>query len=108
MTYSVRGEMGKITFMRDPGQEHDFRVSDKVEVFCDHEINEDRIRDWLRGIIVQIDNKMIAVQFQSNIYLTDGWMVPDRILWFPINSENLRPLPGRKTRKKKEEEIPEY
>jgi len=100
--------MGQISYMRDPGQEHDFAVSDKVEVYCDHEIDEDRIRGWLKGIIVQIDNKMIAVQFQSNVYLTDGWMVPDRILWYPIKSEHIRPMPGKKSRKKKEKELPDY
>lgn len=101
------GRMGRISYMRDPGVEHTFEVSDKVEVYCDHEIDNDRTRGWLKGIIVQIDNKLVAVQFQSNVYLTDGWMVPDRILWYPINSEHIRPLPGKKS-KKKEREIPDY
>lgn len=100
--------MGQISYMRDPGQEHDFSVSDKVEVYCDHEVKENRTRGWLKGIIVQIDNKMIAVQFQSNVFLTDGWMVPDRILWYPINSEHIRPVPGRKTKKRPEKELPDY
>jgi len=99
--------MGQISYMRDPDQELDYEVSDTVEVFCDHEKNKDRTRGWLRGIIVQIDNKLVAVQFQSNVYLTDGWMVPDRILWYPINSKHLRPMPGKKA-KKKEKEIPDY
>jgi hypothetical protein len=101
------GRMGQISYMRDPDLESTFEVSDKVEVFCDHEKENDRTRGWLKGIIVQIDNKMIAVQFQSNVYLTDGWMVPDRILWYPVNSEHIRPLPGKKS-KKKEKEIPDY
>ena len=101
------GRMGQISYMRDPGVEHDFEVSDHVEVYCDHEIDNDRTRGWLKGIIVQIDNKLVAVQFQSNVYLTDGWMVPDRILWYPINSEHIRPLPGKKS-KKKERDIPDY
>ena len=101
------GRMGQISYMRDPGLEHTFEVSDKVEVYCDHEIDNDRTRGWLKGIIVQIDNKLVAVQFQSNVYLTDGWMVPDRILWYPINSEHIRPFPGKKP-KKKERDIPDY
>ena len=101
------GRMGQISYMRDPGVEHTYEVSDKVEVYCDHEIDNDRTRGWLKGIIVQIDNKLVAVQFQSNVFLTDGWMVPDRILWYPINSKHIRPVPGRKS-KKRERDIPDY
>ena len=101
------GRMGQISYMRDPDLDHSFEVGDTVEVYCDHEKDKDRTRGWLKGMIVQIDNKMIAVQFRSNVFLTDGWMVPDRILWYPVNSEHIRPLPGKKT-KKKEKEIPDY
>lgn len=100
------GRMGQISYMRDPDLEHSFEVGDSVEVYCDHEKDKDRTRGWLKGIIVQIDNKMIAVQFRSNVFLTDGWMVPDRILWYPVNSEHIRPTPGKK--QKKEKEIPDY
>ena len=72
-----------------------------------YEKDKDRTRGWLKGIIVQIDNKMIAVQFRSNVFLTDGWMVPDRILWYPVNSQHIRPMPGKKS-KKKEKELPDY
>ena len=34
---------------------------------------------------------MIAVQFRANVYLTDGWMVPDHILWYPLTSPSVRP-----------------
>ena len=101
------GRMGQISYMRDPDLEENYAVSDKVEVYCDHEVNGERTRGWLKGIIVQIDNKMIAVQFQSNVFLTDGWMVPDRILWYPVNSKHIRPLPGKKS-KKKTIDIPDY
>jgi hypothetical protein len=33
---------------------------------------------------------MLAVQFQDNVYLTDGWMVPDHVLWCPKTSNNIR------------------
>ena len=49
-----------------------------------------RIRGWLKGIVVQVDAKMVAVQFRSNVFLTDGWMVPDHILWYPVNSPHIR------------------
>ena len=96
-------------FMRAPGMGHDFQVGDTVEVYCDHEKNRDRVRGWIGGIVVQVDNKMVAVQFRSNVFLTDGWMVPDRILWYPLASEHIRPLAsGKKSAKKEEKVIPDY
>ena len=80
----------QISYMRPPGIEHAFDVGDTVEVFCDHEKNSERVRGWVKGIVVQVDNKMAAVQFRSNVFLTDGWMVPDRILWYPVTSEQIR------------------
>ena len=95
-----------VSFMRAPFIEHIFEVGETVEVYCDHEKNKDRIRGWIKGIVVQVDNKMVAVQFRSNVFLTDGWMVPDKILWYPLTSEHLRPLgSGRKAGRK---EILEY
>jgi len=96
----------QFTYMRAPGIEHDFQVGDTVEVYCDHEKNRDRVRGWIRGIVVQVDNKMVAVQFRSNVFLTDGWMVPDRILWYPLNSEHIRPV--AKKSGKREKAIPDY
>lgn len=87
-----------LSYMRMPEEEHNYRVGERVEVYCDHDQNEKRVRDWLKGIVVQVDSKMVAVQFQTNVYLTDGWMVPDRILWYPLNSEHIRPT--RRRRKK--------
>lgn len=100
------GRIGsQISYMKAPGAEHAFDVGDTVEVFCDHERNNDRVRGWIKGIVVQVDNKMVAVQFRSNVFLTDGWMVPDRILWYPLNSVHIRPAAGRKSARK---EIPAY
>lgn len=90
----------KFAFMRSPGIEHLFDVGDKVEVYCDHEKNNDRVRGWLRGIVVQVDIKLVAVQFRSNIFLTDGWMIPDRILWFSQNSEHIRHVQRRSSSSK--------
>jgi hypothetical protein len=77
-------------FMKEPIPENNFDVGNVVEVYCDHEKNGERIRGWIKGIVVQVDAKMVAVQFRTNVYLTDGWMVPDHILWFPQNSRHLR------------------
>jgi len=95
-------------YMKAPGLAHDFQVGDTVEVYCDHEKNKERVRGWIRGIVVQVDNKMVAVQFRSNVFLTDGWMVPDRILWYPLNSEHIRPVAKAKKSAKREKAIPDY
>lgn len=100
--------VNQFAFMKAPGFEHAFEVGDTVEVFCDHEKNRERIRGWVKGIVVQVDHKMVAVQFRSNVYLTDGWMVPDRILWYPVNSEHIRPVAGKKPLKEKKDFIPDY
>ena len=104
------GRMGQISYMRDPDLEQYFAVGDKVEVYCDHEDDKgkDRIRGWIKGIVVQIDNnKMIAVQFRINVFLTDGWMVPDRILWYPVTSKHIRHT-GRKATAAAKRELPDY
>lgn len=93
-------------YMKAPGIAHDFEVGDTVEVYCDHEKNKERVRGWIRGIVVQVDNKMVAVQFRSNVFLTDGWMVPDRILWYPLNSEHIRSV--AKKSGKREKALPDY
>jgi hypothetical protein len=95
-------------YMRAPGVEHVFEVGDTVEVFCDHEKNNDRIRGWIKGIVVQVDNKMVAVQFRSNVFLTDGWMVPDRILWYPLTSDQIRATGAKKAAAAKKDFIPDY
>jgi hypothetical protein len=82
--------MAQIPFMKPPEHEFQYEVGDPVEVFCDHEKNGERFRGWLRGIVVQVDPKMVAVQFRTNVFLTDGWMVPDHILWYPQKSPHIR------------------
>ena len=91
--------MSELYFSTAPDREEPFRVGDMVEVYCDHDYNGERVRDWLEGTIVQVDPKMVAVQFQENVYLTDGWMVPDHVLWCPKGSNNIR-KPMRRRRKR--------
>jgi hypothetical protein len=84
-------------YMRAPGADTGFDVGDSVEVFCDHELNGERVRGWVKGVVVQVDNKLVAVQFRSNVFLTDGWMVPDRILWYSLSSDQIRGTgPGKR------------
>ena len=82
--------MANIPFMRAPDLRVTYEVGDGVEAFCDHVKGEQRIKGWLKGTVVQIDTKLIAVQFKTNVYLTDGWMVPDHILWYPELSTQIR------------------
>lgn len=82
--------MSPVPFIRPPDLEDSYHVGDTVEAFCDHEEGDQRIKGWLKGTVVQIDGKLVAVQFQSEVYLTDGWMVPDHILWYPHLSPQLK------------------
>ena len=82
--------MATIPFMRPPDLKDTFRVGDIVETFCDHVKGDQRIKGWLKGTVVQIDGKLIAVQFKSVVYLTGGWMIPDHILWYPERSSQIR------------------
>lgn len=90
--------MPGLYFTSAPNQDELFQVGDQIEVYCDHEVGGDRVRDWLIGTVVQVDPKMIAVQFQDNVYLTDGWMVPDHVLWCQKDSVNIRKVMKRRKR----------
>jgi hypothetical protein len=94
--------LAELKFTSAPDRDGTFAVGDRVEVHCDHEDeNQDRVRDWLEGVIVQVDPKIVAVQFREKVYLTDGWMVPDHVLWCPHNSVNIRHAKKRKRRPRK-------
>jgi hypothetical protein len=86
-------------FTDAPDRDDVYKVGDRVEVYCDHDENEERVRGWLLGTVVQVDLKMLAIQFKENVYLTDGWMVPDHVLWCPKDSQNIR-RPFRRRRKR--------
>lgn len=89
-------------FTSPPQDKYNYQVGDKVEVKCDHDDAEgNRVHGWIAGIVAQVDPKMVAIQFQQNVYLTNGWMVPDRVLWCPKDSDNLRMYTGDARRKKR-------
>lgn len=81
---------------------HRFEVGDVVDVLCDHNRDDNRVRDWLQGVVVQADYKMVAVQFTEDVYLTDGWMVPDRVLWCQQGSDVIRASTTRRRRRQAE------
>ncbi|MEJ2012212.1 MAG: hypothetical protein P8X64_08310 [Anaerolineales bacterium] len=84
----------------EPIKAQEYSVGDAVEVFCDHNNDEgNRVRDWLQGVVVQADEKMVAVQFTQDVYLTDGWMVPDRVLWTQQTSDTIRPSERKRRRR---------
>jgi len=83
----------------DPAVDQRFRAGELVDVFCDHNRMGERVRDWLQGVVVQADRKMVAIQFVDDVYLTDGWMVPDRVLWCQQSGTNIRPSTRRRARK---------
>ena len=82
--------MTDLKFTSAPSGEEIYQVGEPVEIYCDHERSGERVRDWLVGTVVQVDPKMVAIQFQENVYLTDGWMVPDHVLWCPKTSNHMR------------------
>jgi hypothetical protein len=96
---SQEANLSDVYFTNAPDQREAFKVGDRVDVYCDHENEQGvRVRDWLVGTVVQVDPKMLAIQFEENVYLTDGWMVPDHVLWCPKNSSNIRPSKTRRRR----------
>jgi hypothetical protein len=82
-----------------PAIDQRFRVGELVDVLCDHTRDGERVRDWLQGVVVQADRKMLAIQFVDDVYLTDGWMVPDRVLWCQQSGANIRPSTRRRVRR---------
>ncbi|MCX6070581.1 MAG: hypothetical protein NTU91_06935 [Chloroflexi bacterium] len=82
-----------------PAKDQRFRVGELVDVLCDHTRAGERVRDWLQGVVVQADRKMLAIQFVDDVYLTDGWMVPDRVLWCQQSGVNIRPSTKRRVRR---------
>jgi hypothetical protein len=76
-----------------------FAVGELVDVLCDHNEDGERVRGWMQGVVVQADHKLVAVQFVEDVYLTDGWMVPDRILFCQQGADNIRPSTRRRVRR---------
>lgn len=65
-------------------------LDEQVEVFCDHIFNEERIRDWQIGKVVEVDNRMVAIKFSTGVYSSNGYKIPDQILWCTHGSQNIR------------------
>ena len=59
-------------------------------MLCYHLQDGQVVHDWLRGQVVQVDSRMAAVQFATNVYANNGWLIPDRILWSVHGSPRVR------------------
>ena len=69
-----------------------FVVGESVEMHCDHTRAGQRVNDWLRGVVVQTDHRMLAVKFETEVFSSNGWPILDRILWCAHGSPNIRRL----------------
>ena len=68
-----------------------FTVGESVEMLCDHIRNNGQIvNDWLPGRVAQADARMVAVKFETDVFSSNGWRIPDRILWCAHGSKNIR------------------
>ena len=71
-----------------------FIVGEHVEMLCDHLRDGQRVNDWLAGRVVQVDHRMVAVQFDADVFASNGWRIPDRTLWCAHGSRNIRRREG--------------
>lgn len=63
---------------------------ERVEVRCYHRRGGQVVSDWLPGRVVQVDHRMAAIRFETEVYSSNGWPIPDRTLWCAHGSPNLR------------------
>ena len=57
---------------------------------CPHLKSGKMVNDWVDGITVEADHRMVAVKFEVDVYSSNGWKIPDRILWCAHGSANIR------------------
>ncbi len=69
-----------------------FAVGEQVEVRCDHIRDGERVNDWLKGTVVQADRRLAAVHFETDVFSSNGYPIPDRTLWCAHGSRNIRRL----------------
>jgi hypothetical protein len=67
-----------------------YRAGERVEMYCQHQADGRRQTGWLPGQVVQTDQRMLAVRFETDVFTNDGWRVPDRTLWCTHGSRHLR------------------
>jgi hypothetical protein len=71
-----------------------FTVGEQVQVLCDHldAARGQRVNGWLAGKVVQVDLRMAAVQFETDVFSINNLLIPNRTLWCAHGSRNIRRL----------------
>ena len=69
-----------------------FEVGESAEVHCRHVADGQRIEGWLAGKVIAADHRMAAVQFETDVFSSNGFRIPDRTLWCAHGSRNIRRL----------------
>ena len=67
-----------------------FNLGDTAEVKCLHRQGGQFVEDWLAGVVVAADYRMAAIKFETDVFSSNGWQIPDRTLWCAHGSPNLR------------------
>jgi hypothetical protein len=67
-----------------------FAPGEHVEVQCYYRQGDRLMRDWLPGVVVQVDYRMAAVEMSGEVFSNNGWLIPDRILWCAHGSPHIR------------------
>ena len=62
---------------------------------CVHRRRGQLVQDWLGGVVVAADYRMLGVRFETAVYASTGQPMPDRTLWCTHGSPNLR-RPGER------------
>jgi hypothetical protein len=69
-----------------------YQIGERVEMLCDHERDGRRVIDWLPGEVIEADPRMLAVRFGAPVYASNGWRIPDQVLWCTHGSRHIRRL----------------
>jgi hypothetical protein len=67
-----------------------FEIGEKVELRCYFVRDQQIVHDWLAGVVVRAEARMLAVEFDADVFSNNGWRIPERILWCTHGSPNLR------------------
>lgn len=67
-----------------------FNVGETAEINCTYLENNKRVTGWLTGTVVEADYRMAAVKFRTDVFSSNGWLIPDRVLWCAHGSPNIR------------------
>ncbi len=65
-------------------------MGEQAEVNCLHVRDGQVVEDWLAGQVVEADYRMVAVKFDTDVFASNGWQIPERILWCAHGSPNIR------------------